>query len=78
MFRVRNPGGTFTLHRVRREKENTSSSALKSGATARPEILVILGHEATARQETSPSCSDSAIGFLDPDLAAPKMHCRPL
>ncbi|TGZ56374.1 Uncharacterized protein DBV15_10391, partial [Temnothorax longispinosus] len=44
--------GTFTLLRVRREKENTSSPALKSGATVRSEILVILGHGA-ARQETS-------------------------
>lgn len=44
--------GTFTLHRVRHEEENTSSPALKSGATVRSEILVILGHRA-ARQETS-------------------------
>ncbi|KYN19426.1 hypothetical protein ALC57_08192 [Trachymyrmex cornetzi] len=43
---------TFTLHRARYEEENTSSSALKSGATVRSEILVILGHRA-ARQETS-------------------------
>lgn len=44
--------GTFTLHRVRHEEENTSGPALKSGATVQSEILVILGHRA-ARQETS-------------------------
>ncbi|KYQ56246.1 hypothetical protein ALC60_04860 [Trachymyrmex zeteki] len=43
---------TFTLHRARHEEENTSSSALKSGATVRSEILVIPGYRA-ARQETS-------------------------
>jgi len=43
---------TFTLHRARHEEENISNSDLKSGATVRSEILVILGHRA-ARQETS-------------------------
>lgn len=52
MSRVRNPAELLRYFRVRHEEENTSIPALKSGATVRSEILVILGHRA-ARQETS-------------------------
>jgi len=52
MFQVRNPAKLLRYIAHATEEENISNSVLKSGATVRSEILVILGHRA-ARQETS-------------------------
>lgn len=65
--------GIFTLHRVRHEKENTSSPALKSRDLDLKSSVSSVTEQRDKKHLASHS--DSTIGFLGPDLAAPKMHC---